>query len=92
MPTLRQAKKDRYDRVAFRIRRRWKDAKMWYSAGSQDRLKDQRLFKAVARSAGTTAAYAKRVYHQDDTSRPILRYLHAAVMGLRREMGVPDWL
>jgi len=94
MSDLRAAKKDRYRKNLHWIRQRWKDAKMWYSAGRPrgDRLRDKRLFEAVARSADKSAAYVKRVYHRKDTSRPILRYLHAAVMGLREKVDVPEWL
>jgi len=91
MSDLREAKQKRYLKNLRWIRQRWKDAKMYASAGGEQ-VHDGRLFRAVARSAGTSTAYVKQVYHRRDTSRLLLPYLYAAVMGLRAKMGVLEWL
>jgi hypothetical protein len=92
MPSLQKAKNERYRKNLQWVKRRWKDAKMWYSAGSKERLRDNRLFQSVAESADTSVAYVKQVYHHKDTSERLLRYLCGAVKGLRKQMGVPEWL
>lgn len=87
MPTLQDAKKEKYDEVAFRVRRRWKNLKLVV-----DGLTDQDLIKAAARSADVSTSMASKVLYRQRRSRRVLRYLSAGIQHFREKHNIPEWL
>lgn len=88
MPPLRTRKKEQYDKVVFRVRRRWKDLKMCVDAD----LTDHDLIKTTARSAGVSESMASKVLYRKRRSRRVLKYLSSGVDHFREKHDIPDWL